>query len=81
MVGVERAFDTRIFEGNVWGLQWFTNDIASKGLFPQDDKHVGEERVAVPTAGVPTETKLLAQEFNPIVTRQAAAIKPAGSPE
>ena len=32
---VERVFDTRIFEGNVWGLQWFTNDITSQGSFPQ----------------------------------------------
>ena len=63
IVGVERVFDTRIFEGNVWGLQWFTNDIAEKGLFPQYYKHVGEERVAVPAAQVPAETGLLTQEF------------------
>ena len=47
IVGVERAFDTRIFDGNVWGLQWTTNDIVAKGLFPQYYKHVGDERVAV----------------------------------
>ena len=35
----------------------------SKGLFPQYYKHVGEERVAVPAAAVPVETKLLSQEF------------------
>jgi hypothetical protein len=63
MVGVERAFDTRIFEGNVWGLQWSTNDVAANGLFPQYYKHVGEERIAVPAAEVPAETKLLTQEF------------------
>ncbi len=63
IVGVERAFDTRIFEGNVWGLQWFTNDIAAKGVFPQYYKHVGEERVAVPAEEVPAETKLLTQKF------------------
>lgn len=63
IVGVERAFDTRIFEGNVWGLQWFTNGVAAKGLFPQYYKHVGDERVAVPPAQVPAETKLQTQEF------------------
>jgi hypothetical protein len=63
LVGVERAFDTRIFEGNVWGLQWFTNDVAAKGKFPQYYKHVGDERVAVSAAQVPAETRLLAQEF------------------
>ena len=51
MAGVERSFDTKIFEGNVWGLQWFTNDLSPKGLFPQYYKHVGDERVAVPGGG------------------------------
>ena len=50
MAGVERSFDTKIFEGNVWGLQWVTNDLSPKGLFPQYYKHVGDERVAVPAA-------------------------------
>jgi hypothetical protein len=63
MTDVERSFDTKIFEGNVWGLQWATNDIVAKGLFPQYYKHVGEERVAVPAAAVPAETKLHTQEF------------------
>ena len=63
MTGVERSFDTKIFEGNVWGLQWFTNDVSSKGLFPQYYKHVGEERVAVAGTEVPAETGLLRQEF------------------
>lgn len=63
IVGVERAFDTRIFEGNVWGLQWFTNEFASSGRFPQYYQHVGDERVAVPAARVPAETRLLTQEF------------------
>jgi hypothetical protein len=75
LVGVERAFDTRIFEGNVWGLQWFTNDLAANGLFPQYYKQVGEERVAVAAVKVPAETKLLTQEF-----KQASAGKPYTSP-
>ena len=75
MVGVERAFDTRIFEGNVWGLQWFTNSLAASGLFPQYYKHVGDERVAVAAADVPQETRLHAQEF-----KLAAPGKPYTSP-
>ena len=63
MTGVECAFDTRIFAGNAWGLQWFTNDISPRGLFPQYYKHVGEERVAVAAENVPAETQLLKQEF------------------
>ncbi len=63
IVGVERAFDTRIFEGNVWGLQWFNSDVSTTGLFPQYYKHVDQQLVAVPAADVPAETKLLTQEF------------------
>jgi len=63
ITGVERVFDTRVFEGNVWGLQWFTNTIAERGSFPQYFKHVGEQRVAVGPEEVPAETKLLTQEF------------------
>jgi len=75
MTGVERAFDTRIFEGNVWGLQWFTNDISPNGQFPQYYKHVGEERIAIPAAEVPAETKLRTQEF-----KRAVPGKPYTSP-
>ncbi len=63
LTGVERVFDTRVFEGNVWGLQWFDSAISAKGLFPQYFKQVGEERIAVAAADVPTETQLLTQEF------------------
>jgi hypothetical protein len=63
ITGVERTVDTRIFEGNVWGLQWFTNEISSNGLFPQYYKHVGDERMAVPATAVPPETKLREQQF------------------
>ena len=63
MIGVERAFDTRIFDGNVWGLEWTGSDLSGMGLFPQYYKHIGGECVAIPSTAVPTETKLLTQEF------------------
>ena len=63
ITGVDRVFDTKIFEGNVWGLQWFASDVSPKGSFPQYFKHVGEQRVAVAAADVPAETGLLTQEF------------------
>jgi hypothetical protein len=75
IIGVERVFDTRIFEGSVWGLQWSTNDASAKGLFPQYYKRVGDERVAVTAAEVPAETKLLTQGF-----RLAEAGPPYTSP-
>ncbi|MHB1033651.1 MAG: hypothetical protein ACYC35_15460 [Pirellulales bacterium] len=63
IAGVERVFDTRVFDGNVWGLEWFKSSISPRGSFPQYFKHVGEERVAVAAADVPEETQLPAQEF------------------
>jgi hypothetical protein len=63
IVGVERAFDTRIFDGNVWGLQWSTSELGAQGQFPQYYKQVGKERVAIPASGVPAETNLLTREF------------------
>jgi hypothetical protein len=63
MNGVERVFDTRVFDGNVWGLEWFTSGLGPRGSFPQYFKQVGEERVAVAAADVPAETQLLSQEF------------------
>jgi len=63
ITGVEQVFDTRVFEGNVWGLEWFSNNITGTGLFPQYFKQVGETRVAVSAADVPAETRLHDQAF------------------
>ena len=63
IAGVEKIFDTRIFEGNVWGLQWSPEDTDEKGKFPQYYKQVGDERVPIPAAAVPAETQLLTREF------------------
>jgi hypothetical protein len=73
--GVERAFDTRIFEGNIWGLQWSATDVAASGMFPQYYQETGGRRVAVAPTAVPTETQLHQQEF-----KLAEAGKPYTSP-
>jgi hypothetical protein len=75
MSGVEKVFDTRIFEGNVWGLEWTDCPVSPRGDFPQYFKHVGDERVAVAAADVPAETRLREQEF-----RLARPGKPYTSP-
>lgn len=75
IAGVEKAFDTKVFEGNVWGLQWSKADLCPKGQFPQYFKQVGKVRVAVPEADVPAETNLLAADF-----RLATAGEPYTSP-
>jgi hypothetical protein len=61
--GVERVFDTKVFDGNVWGLQWLRSDISPQGLFPQYSKHQGNDVVAVAENEVPAETMLRSQEF------------------
>ena len=34
LAGVDRVFDTRVFDGNLWGLEWFDSDISPKGTLP-----------------------------------------------
>ncbi len=63
LTGVDAVFDTRVFEGNVWGLQWFDSDVSPAGRFPQYFRHDGDRRVAVAAADVPAETGLLTSEF------------------
>ncbi|MGP0062814.1 MAG: hypothetical protein ACLQGP_04325 [Isosphaeraceae bacterium] len=63
MARVEQVFDTKVFEGNVWGLQWSRSDISPRGTFPQYYKQVGRARVAVSTAEVPASTRLQGREF------------------
>ncbi len=63
ITGVERVFDTKVFDGNVWGLQWFPNDISPRGSFPQYFRHDGDQRVAVAESEVPAETRLQTQPF------------------
>ncbi|MFO0833411.1 MAG: hypothetical protein U0638_00460 [Phycisphaerales bacterium] len=63
VVGVERTFDTKVFDGNVWGLQWSGESRARFAAFPQYYKQAGEQRVAVAPSDVPRETKLIAKEF------------------
>ena len=63
IAGVEHVFDTRIFEGNVWVLQWFTNSISPSGVFPQYFKRTDNECVPVPVADVSAESKLSLQKF------------------
>ncbi len=63
LAGIERAFDTKVFEGNTWGLKWFNADLGPTGEFPQYFRQVGDSRVAVSPAEVPAETGLHKQEF------------------
>ena len=61
--GIERVLDTKVFEGNVWGLQWSNSPVSSKGVFPQYFKEVAGQRIAVAAAEVPAETRLQERNF------------------
>ncbi|MBM3294033.1 MAG: hypothetical protein FJY82_05855 [Candidatus Aminicenantes bacterium] len=61
--GVEKIFNTKIFEDNIWGLEWFDGTRNAMGYFPRYFKHVGEEREAIAAADVPEDTQLKSQEF------------------
>jgi hypothetical protein len=63
ITGVEKVFDTAIFEGNVWGLKWYDGTVNTFGKFPQYFRHEGDERIAVASDEVPAETKLAEAEF------------------
>ncbi len=63
LTGVEQVFDTKVYQDNVWGLQWFDSTISSKGAFPQYFKQVGDQRALVSAAEVPRETGLSGQAF------------------
>lgn len=63
IAGVERVFENTVFDGNAWGVQWLADAPSPKGVFPQYYKQVGEERVVIPPADVPAETRLPLQEF------------------
>jgi hypothetical protein len=63
MTGIEKVFNTKVFESNVWGLEWYDGTVNANGYFPQYFKHVGDERVAVSARDLPAETQLLTAEF------------------
>jgi len=63
IAGVEKTFDTKVYENNVWGLEWFAEDSGPMGFFPQYFRQEGERLVAVPALAVPAETNLLDKAF------------------
>ncbi len=63
ITGVDRTFNTKVYESNVWGLEWYDGTANANGYFPQYFKHVGDTRVAVSPSEVPAETKLPTTQF------------------
>jgi hypothetical protein len=75
IAGVETVFDTRVFEGDVWGLEWFDGDISPKGTFPRYFRRREKDVEAVPAAAVPDETGLKSREF-PLAKAGAPYVSP-----
>jgi len=63
ILGLEHFFQTKVFEGNVWGLQWNDNPISPKGGFPEYFTWEGEKCLPVSAAQVPKDTYLHQQKF------------------
>jgi hypothetical protein len=61
--GVEKTLDTKVFEGNVWGLQWSGDQSTMSGNFPQYYRLVGDKRQAISASEIPQETNLIQAEF------------------
>ncbi|MGB9906231.1 MAG: hypothetical protein ACPLRR_02455 [Candidatus Saccharicenans sp.] len=66
IVGIEGEsgfFETRIFEGNCWGLQWKSNIQGKMGLFPRYYIYDENRYVPISESEVPSETELVQQKF------------------
>jgi hypothetical protein len=74
--GVNKVFDTKVFEPEVWGLEWYDGTKDGMGFFPRYFRSVGEGREAVAAADVPLETGLGSREFKP-AARGEAYLSPA----
>jgi len=75
ITGVNKIFDTKVHDKNVWGLTWFDGTTNKFGKFPRYFRHEGDIRVAIPASEVPAGTNLLKKEF-----RLAKPGKPFTSP-
>ena len=63
IIGVEKIFDTKVYNDNVWGLKWVDGKNDKFGNFPRYFRHEGDQLVAIPASEVPAKTNLLNKEF------------------
>jgi hypothetical protein len=61
--GVEKIFDTKVYNDNVWGLKWVDGKTDKFGNFPRYFRHEGDQLVAITASEVPAKTNLLNKEF------------------
>jgi hypothetical protein len=75
--GVEGTFVPKVFEPQVWGLEWVDGTRSGMGYFPQYFRYDGNGRHAVAASEVPAETRLASQTF-PRAETGAPYTSPAG---
>ncbi len=63
ITGVDRVLDNKVFEGNVWGLEWSSDQGRPRGVFPQYFRRDREQCTQIAPAEVPAETRLAEQQF------------------
>jgi len=82
--GVDTTLVSKVFPGNVWGIEWGTDRTGGNGEFPQYFKEVGDKRVPISAKEVPAETQLSSAQFRlapvglPYTSPQAGAWKNPG---
>jgi hypothetical protein len=63
IIGAEKVFNTKVYENNVWGLEWYDGKAGPNRFFPQYFRHEGDHLVAISASDVPEQTNLLKKEF------------------
>lgn len=66
IVGVESkegVFETKVFEGNRWGLQWKAGIKNRMAIFPQYYQYENGKYIVISESRIPPETKLREQKF------------------
>ncbi len=64
LAGVEKVFNTKVFEGDVWGLEWFDSPLSPRGVFPQYSRMNGKGRVVVPESEAKAAGNLTREHFD-----------------
>ena len=59
ITGIEKIFNTKVHENNIWGLEWFDGTVNAFGKFPTYFRHEGDRLIAISEDEVPAETNLI----------------------
>ncbi|MDT8390308.1 MAG: hypothetical protein RRC34_07350 [Lentisphaeria bacterium] len=63
IIGMDGILKSHVYSGNIWGLEWYENEVVKAGYFPQYFRNEGAKRIPVAVTDVPVETGLVEKEF------------------